>query len=933
MAKRSGRTRALVIVLLIFAVVGSPATRSEASTVYTGRGTGLAASIPRLTTPWTDAARNAAVPLPEYPRPQLTRANWLNLNGRWSYNGGSPAPDAANPPSSAPSFPSTAEQVLVPYPVESYLSGIQRQNDRNLWYRRTFTVPAGWGGQRVKLNFGAVDRHATVYVNGRQVGQHEGGYTAFGFDITTYLSAGSNDLVVGVFDPTDGDGMQGKQQLNPEGLFYTPTSGIWQTVWLEPTPAVNITHLDLTPEVSRGVLRVRVQGEQLAGLTVEATATSGGQPVGSVRGDAAAELSVPVPNAHLWSPGDPYLYDLRVRLTSGATIVDEVGSYFGMRSLNIATVGGVPRPLLNGAFLFQFGALDQGFWPDGIYTAPTDDAIRSDLQTVKDLEFNMVRKHIKVEPQRWYYWADRLGLLVWQDMPNLNPGRDPDSSARTGFETQAHDIVDQHRSSPAIVQWEIFNEGWGDFDMARMAGLFKNWDPSRWIDTHSGINWPPHDSGAGDIVDTHDYDHDYGGPAAPPYGPNRPAVTGEYGGFALRSDGHVWTPGVNCCPFSEPGKLTSAYVEQTNYLRENIGGRGLSAAVYTQLTDVEDELNGILTYDRRVNKMDASRVRAANQALTAQQPFLRPGSPYSFKTVTPGVGDRYIRHITDLGYTEVVTDASDTTLKQDATWRVVSGLADPACFSFAAISQDGKYLRHTGGRLRIDTADDRELFRQDATFCVRTALDASGRLSLESKNYPGYYIRHRSSELWLDKFDNTDLMRADTSWQLLPGGWWHSSVLLNANQYSSVRVLTPGFDNRYLRHLNALAYTEIVTAGSDTTLKQDATWQLKPGLADPTCYSFESRNFPGEYLRHSGSRVSRAPQQDSDLYRHDATFCTRSSSAGTGVRFAAFNLPARYLRHYNTEIWIADGLGSESWNTSYSYDNDTRWSVETPWAP
>jgi hypothetical protein len=884
----------------------------------------------RLTTPWTAAALQAAVPLPEYPRPQLTRADWLNLNGTWSYNGGSAAPNADSPPATAPGFPANPEQIKVPYPVESYLSGIQRMNDRNLWYKRAFTVPAGWNGKRVKLNFGAVDRKATVYVNGQQVGQHSGGYDAFSFDITPYLRSGSNDLVVGAFDPTTGDDMLGKQTLNPGGIFYTPSSGIWQTVWLEPVAAPHITRLDMTPDLPNNRLRVIVRGSSLAGQAIEAVASSGGTQVGVATGSADVEFTVPVPNAHLWSPDDPFLYDLKVRVRSNGTVVDEVGSYFGMRSIAVGTVDGVPRPLLNGKFVFQYGPLDQGFWPDGLYTAPTDEALKFDLQATKDLGLNMVRKHIKVEPQRWFYWADKLGLLVWQDMPHA---WDAESSAavRARVEAEDREIVDEHRSSPSVVTWVIFNESWGDFDMVRMANQFKAWDPSRLTNTHSGINFAPGDQGTGDLIDNHDYP----GPSAPAYQPNRISVLGEFGGNGLRVDGHMWNPASTCCYtlYPDAATLTNVYLEQVNGLRELAVSRGLSAAVYTEITDVEDELNGFLTYDRQVRKMDFARLKTAHQALIGGEPYLRRGTSYSFRTVTPGVTNRYLRHAGSLGVTEVVDAASSELLKKDTSWKVVNGLADTSCLSFESVNQPGQFLRHQAFRLRIDPSDGSALFKGDATFCPRKALDGGGGLSLESKNLPGHYVRHANAEVWLNPLQDTSGYRADASWAPATG-WWRSSVLVAPNTVHSLRVLTPGFDNRYLRHQNALANTEVVTAASDATLKLDASWRMVPGLADASCYSFESRNFPGEYLRHSASRVRRDALQDSALYRADATFCAHGTADGSaGTRFAASNYPNRYLRHYAAEVWIADGQGGSSWNTSGGFDADTKWSVENAWAP
>ncbi|MFG6459958.1 sugar-binding domain-containing protein [Roseateles sp. DXS20W] len=564
----------------------------------------------RLTTPWTDAAEKAAQPLPEYPRPQLVRKDWLNLNGTWDYWGGKGAPDARHVPSTAPVFPAKLEQVRVPYPVESRLSGIERLGEVNLWYRRSFEVPAGWAGQRVRINFGAVDRVANVYVNGTRVGFHDGGYTSFSFDITDHLKPGRNELVVSAFDPSTGDGMVGKQSLKPGGIFYTPSSGIWQTVWLEPVGAAHVARLDMTPDVAKQRLQLIVRAD--ADAEIEAVALRDGKPVGRVTGHPGTELHLNVPKPRLWSPDDPFLYDLQVTLRRNGQVVDQVDSYFGMRSIAIGNVAGVPRPLLNGRFVFQFGPLDQGFWPDGLYTAPTDEALKFDLQATKDLGFNMVRKHIKVEPARWFYWADKLGLLVWQDMPQAWDA-EKDLSVRARTEGQMREIVDQLRSVPSIVSWVVFNESWGDFDHRRMSDAFKALDPTRLINTHSGINFEPHDMGGGDVIDLHDYP----GPAWVNWQPGRIAVLGEYGGNSLRTPGHMYRPDSKCCYllYESREAVTKVYVEQAARLREYAATQGLSAAVYTETTDVEEELNGFFTYDRQVKKLDFDRVKKANREL------------------------------------------------------------------------------------------------------------------------------------------------------------------------------------------------------------------------------------------------------------------------------------------------------------------------------
>lgn len=331
----------------------------------------------------------------------MTRSNWKSLNGQWQFASGSLG--------QAPPFgQNLSETVLVPYPIESALSGIQR-HENYMWYRQTFTVPSNWTGQHVQLHFGAVSWQATVYVNGQNVGSHKGSYDAFSFDITNQLNGDANELLIGVYAPDDSNGVNepiGKQRINPSGIFYTASSGIWQTVWLEPTPSAHITRLDMTPDVSGQTLKLTVQGTGISGQTVRATASSGGATVGTTTGRVGNAISVPVPNPHLWSPDDPFLYDIRVLLVSNSTTVDQVSGYFGMRSIGTKVINGMLRPVLNGQFTFQIGPLDQGFWPDGIYTAPTDDALKFDIQKTKDLGYNMIRKHMKIEPARWYYWAD-----------------------------------------------------------------------------------------------------------------------------------------------------------------------------------------------------------------------------------------------------------------------------------------------------------------------------------------------------------------------------------------------------------------------------------------------------------------------------------------------------------------------------------------------
>ncbi|MEU6140789.1 PA14 domain-containing protein [Streptomyces sp. NPDC047081] len=555
-----------------------------------------------LRTQWADQVGpdNA---LPEYPRPQLTRTDWRNLNGRWQFA-------AATAGEQPPVGRDLAERILVPYPVESQLSGLERHEDR-MWYRRTFTVPADWkigSGKRLRLNFGAVDWRSVVYVNGTKVTEHQGGYDKFSADITDALKPGrTQELIVGVYDPTDAaDGENpplGKQRLDPSGIWYTPTSGIWQTVWMEPVAPDHVDSLKLTPDVAKSQLTVEARGVR-DGVPITATAYDGKRKVATARGRTGGALTLTLHDPHLWSPDDPFLYDLKV--TVGA---DHVGSYFGMRSIAVEKVNGVPRTVLNGKPVFMMATLDQGFWPDGLYTAPTDEALAYDLKVHKELGFNAVRKHIKVEPDRWFYWADRLGLMVWQDMPAMAAGVDPSTAARAEYEREMKQMIDEHISSPSVVMWVTFNEGWGQYDMARVADQAKAWDPTRLVNSMSGLNLGA-DGGTGDIMD----EHGYPSPALPPHPDGRRAlVSGEYGGLGLAVPGHAWSVQQSYVDV-DPATYTDDYLTKLAEVRA-LACKGSNGAVYTQISDVEGELNGLLTYDRRVLKPDVQRVRAAQQAL------------------------------------------------------------------------------------------------------------------------------------------------------------------------------------------------------------------------------------------------------------------------------------------------------------------------------
>lgn len=559
-------------------------------------------STHQLRTKWADdvTPHNAHR---EYPRPQLTRDSWRNLNGTWQFA-------AAQAGEQPPFGRNLDEEILVPYPVESQLSGVERHEDR-MWYRRTFTVPSDWRigtAQRLQLNFGAVDWRAEVYVNGIKVAAHEGGYDKFSADITDALRPGrTQELIVGVYDPTDAANGEnppvGKQRLDPSGIWYTPSSGIWQTVWLEPVAADHVEGLRLTPDVDAGTLTVEPQGVR-DGLPVTATAYDGNRRVATARGRSGEPLTLNIPRPRLWSPDDPFLYDLKVSVGG-----DRVGSYFGMRSIAVEQVNGVPRTVLNGEPVFLMATLDQGFWPDGLHTAPTDEALAYDLKMHKKMGFNSVRKHIKVEPDRWFHWADRLGLLVWQDMPAMTAGVNPSAEARAQYEREMKQMIDEHISSPSVVMWVTFNEGWGQYDVGRIAEQAGAWDPTRLVNNQSGLNLGA-DGNAGDIMD----EHGYPSPALPPRPDGQRAlVSGEYGGLGLAVPGHAWSVQQSYVDV-DPATYTDDYLDKLDEVRALVC-RGSNGAVYTQISDVEGELNGLLTYDRRVVKPDVQRLAAAHETL------------------------------------------------------------------------------------------------------------------------------------------------------------------------------------------------------------------------------------------------------------------------------------------------------------------------------
>jgi hypothetical protein len=577
-----------------------------------GNGAGAAAAAAwqlgeaPLTTRWT-AEVNPTNAHPEYPRPQLVRTQWRNLNGLWDYaiNG-----SMLRPPRDFQG------KILVPYPLESALSGVmERLGETNtLWYRRQIDLPAAWRGQRVRLHFEAVDWMARVWVNGQMVGTHRGGYDRFTFDITDQLDwAGPNEIYVAVTDPTEGDQPRGKQSRKQEGIFYTPCSGIWQTVWMEPVADVCIDRVKITPNGPEQAVRLWVAASRMAEqVQVEVRAVAAGVEVGRVVGAVNTELVLKLAELRWWTPEDPFLYDLEFILKDGETVTDVVTSYFGMRTVNLRRdEQGTMRIALNDKFVFQVGTLDQGYWPDGIYTAPTDEALRFDIEFLKRSGFNLVRKHVKVEPARWYYWCDKLGLLVWQDMPS---GNNATEEGRRNFEIELLRMVRGLENHPSIIAWVLFNEGWGQYDTERLTQWLKALDPTRLVNNARG--WT--DMRVGDLVDMHSYP----GPDAPAPESRRASVLGEFGGLGLVVEGHSWSSRRwGYLMFPDAKELGARYTRAFKQVWALHNFRGLSAAVYTQTTDVETECNGLLTYDRAIAKIDPEIILAANRGVFPGPPM------------------------------------------------------------------------------------------------------------------------------------------------------------------------------------------------------------------------------------------------------------------------------------------------------------------------
>ncbi len=549
-----------------------------------------------------------------YPRPDMVRKNWICLNGLWDYS--ITAKDIK---------PEKWDgSILVPYPVESALSGVKKRvsETENLWYRRSFKIPSAWKSNKILLNFEACDWETTVWIDGEEAGKHRGGYDPFTFDITGFLKDQKvHEIKVCVWDPTNkGPQPRGKQVSNPGGIWYTPATGIWQTVWIEPVKESYISSFRTLTDADNGTVSFKADVVNPDNTTITFSLQKDGKKIASSTGKTGSDITLEIKDPVLWTPEKPVLYDITAELRSGNKVLDKITSYTGIRKISLGkTSDGFTRMLLNNEFVFQNGPLDQGFWPDGIYTPPTPEAMVYDLEMTKEMGFNMLRKHVKVENRVFYYWCDKLGILVWQDMPSGDKyisGSQPDieksKEATEQFEFELKRMIETKYNHPSIIMWVPFNEGWGQFETGRISQLIKEYDPTRLVNSASG--WT--DRGTGDLNDIHHYPD----PVVQPAEESRAIVLGEFGGLGLPLQGHTWEQkNWGYRTMDDTLQLLEKYESYYDQVHRFVKENGLSAAIYTQTTDVETETNGLMTYDRKVNKMGLENVFRANKNIIPPQ--------------------------------------------------------------------------------------------------------------------------------------------------------------------------------------------------------------------------------------------------------------------------------------------------------------------------
>jgi len=811
------------------------ALKSSVSSAYSNEAIAAttSASWSKATSPiwtiWGEGINDPTNVLQEYPRPQMVKENWQNLNGLWDVWEGEDI-----------NFTGSKKGILVPYPIQSALSGI-KQNWHNFTYEKYIGIPQDWNGKRVLLHFGAVDFQAEIFINGQSVLLHKGGYDPFYVDITDKVAAGNTyRLNVKVYDVNDSNGYpgpQGKQaddrfNVAPFGINYTPTSGIWQTVWMEAVPQVYISDVKMVPNIDNGTLQLTITTTGSAsGVTVEAQAKDGSTVVSTSTGAANSTITLSIPNQKLWSPSSPFLYDLNLTLKNGTTTIESLQSYFGMRKISLGKEDGKTKMFLNNQFLFQMGPLDQGFWPDGIYTPPSEAAILFDLQGIKGLGYNMVRKHIKVEPARWYYNADKLGLLVWQDMVN---GNNSTQVQRDQFKLELERMIKTHYNYPSIIMWVTFNEQWGMFDPVPIANYAQSLDPSRLINENSACCSAPY-STVGHVKDYHHYSD----PSSPTPDDNRALSNGEYGGVVLRKPGNMWNDNAWsdwAKVISTDDEFTTAVNDYANVIRDLKVYRGMSAAVFTQWTDVEAEINGHYTYDRKVLKGNASTIKTALESTYNNSiPYVNPPSGFAvFESYN--ISGNFIRHQNSRGRIDNVIAPIE-----DSYWKMVPGLAG-AGVSFQSLKFPDQYLRHANGELVLAVNDGTQLFKEDASFYQRPGLANASLVSFESYNFQGRYIRHRNSLLYSEAV--TDQLGHEDATFFVYGGSVVSGAGdgLMANYFNGMNFETPKYSRK-----DATISFDWGSGSPDASVNADAfsarwTGQIQPKYSETYTFYVNSDN-------------------------------------------------------------------------------------------